>query len=202
MLLNLPSLTRPFCTSEGMVSRGQQGSGSLTWLLVVAVSLVLVARVQPYPGYVERLPSLRRYPQQTQQQQGPGEGEPFPGANDDYVEDDDDELGYSKKYAYDTLLARREPDIFPYDQQADASNKNLQQILRSFRPVVGGTLPSDRVLPWEDLHELGLKGGRAGDEQLAAPDTSLTQLSFAKHRQKRERKWYCGLWMAICPFSG
>ncbi|XP_045132777.1 uncharacterized protein LOC123517025 isoform X1 [Portunus trituberculatus] len=166
-----------------MVSRGQQGSGSLTWLLVGAVSLVLVARVQPYPGYVERLPSLRRYPQ-TQQQQGPAESEPFAGTNDDYVEDDDDELGYSKKYAYDTLMAGREPDIFPYDQ-AEASNKNLQQILRSFRPVVGGTYPSDRVLPWDDLHELGLKGGRSAEDQLTAPDTSLTQLSFAKHRQKR-----------------
>ena len=98
-----------------MVSRGQQGSGSLTWLLVGAVSLVLVGRVQPYPGYVERLPSLRRYPQ-TQQQQGPGEGEPFVGTNDDYVEDDEDDLGYSKKYAYDTLMAGREPDMFPYDQ--------------------------------------------------------------------------------------
>ncbi|XP_063867355.1 uncharacterized protein LOC135104181 isoform X1 [Scylla paramamosain] len=166
-----------------MVSRGQQGSGSLTWLLVGAVSLVLVARVQPYPGYVERLPSVRRYPQ-TQQQQGPGESEPFAGTNNDYVEDDDDELGYSKKYAYDTLMAGREPDIFPYDQ-AEASNKNLQQILRSFRPVVGGTYPSDRVLPWDDLHELGLKGGRSAEDQLSAPDTSLTQLSFAKHRQKR-----------------
>lgn len=86
-----------------MVSRTQQGSGSFTWFLLVVLSLVLVARVQPFPGYG---PSGRRY---QAQQQALADTTP----TDDYL---DDHLDYSQLYDYNPLLRMREPEFYHYDE--------------------------------------------------------------------------------------
>ncbi|KAG7158798.1 uncharacterized protein LOC121878478 [Homarus americanus] len=179
-----------------MVSRTQQqqqqqggGGGnngwSLRWFVVVVVSLVLVARVQPYPGYGERLRSVRRY----QAQQRALHDDTHTPYND-YLQGDEGELDYSQFYDYDSVLPRRDPDGYHFDQPED-SNKNLQQILRSFRPVVGGTSPSDRVMPWGELDQEAAiddptqGGGREADAGGLPSRTQLTQLTLNEPKQKR-----------------
>lgn len=121
------------------MSRGS--SGSMTWCLVVALSLLLVARVQPYPGYGERLRSALRYQAQVQ---ALGDRRTAAAAttnnhnnnhnnqatsttthDDDYDEGDDiEENDYPRPYDYNDFLAeRREPDIFPYDQVSERRDK-------------------------------------------------------------------------------
>ncbi|XP_069156256.1 uncharacterized protein [Procambarus clarkii] len=188
-----------------MVSRVQQGSGSFTWFLVVAVSLVLVARVQPYPGYGERLRSARRYHAQQQQQQQQ-QALADTTSHDDYLDDPDDadDLDYSQLYEYNTLLPKREPEFYSFDQAED-STKNLQQILRSFRPVVGGTTPSDRVMPWREMEEATMEDSSRGRldpvDRVPSSGARLTQLTFSEPKQKREAIWPCVLWVKFCPLG-
>nr|XP_053649251.1 uncharacterized protein LOC128700217 [Cherax quadricarinatus]XP_053649252.1 uncharacterized protein LOC128700217 [Cherax quadricarinatus]AFV93996.1 membrane-anchored androgenic gland specific factor [Cherax quadricarinatus] len=169
-------------------------SCSLTWFLVVLVSLVLVVQVQTYPGYGDRLRNGRRYQ---------GQQLPLSGTTpaDDYLDDD---LDYSSLYDHDPFSPKREPELYTFDQTED-SNKNLQQILRSFRPVVGGTAPSDRVIPWRKMEEAALEelteGMEATDRYPAATGAHLTQLSFSEPKQKREASWPCILWVKFCPLG-
>ncbi|XP_071532620.1 uncharacterized protein [Panulirus ornatus] len=176
-----------------MVSRVQQSSGSFTWFLVVLVSLVLVVRVQPYPGYGERIRSGGSYEPQKQ-----ASGDITP--TDDYL---DDHLDYSHLYDYDPYPHRRKPEFNHFDKPQD-STKNLQQIMRLFPPVIGGTSPSDRVILWRDLDDPTANGFRGGKDEaggLSSPGAHLTQLSFSEPKQKRETIWPCVYLTKLCPLG-
>ncbi|XP_068217250.1 uncharacterized protein [Palaemon carinicauda] len=181
-----------------MVFRGRQGSGSLTWFLLVVVSLVVVVGVHPspYPAYEDHLPY------QISQEDAPDDGSPISYNPDPH-------LSFPQELEFRSSNPDRFPQIF-YDRRSD-SNRNLQQILRSFPLVVGGPSPSDRVLPlsWSSLEEAAMaqQARGTGVSSNLSKGATLTQLTLEEPRPKRDtetippvRRRFCINWLKFCPF--